>query len=97
MAKDDLIGSRGPSIDPTKYPQIKCDKCGHNVFTSGVIIYNIPGVAVGTGTDDFHYPMPVYICQKCGTIIKYLRDEIEKIEAEKEKNKEAVKGTTLIL
>ena len=88
MAKDDILdimgSSRGPKIDPLSYPQIKCDKCGHNVFRSGIIVYNVPGLAVGNGSEDIHYPLPVYVCDKCGTIMKSYRDELEKIEKEKE-------------
>lgn len=87
MAKDDIldmVGSRGPKIDPTSYPQIKCDKCGHNVFRNGLVIYNIPGLAIGNGSEDIHYPVPVYVCDKCGEIMKAYRDEIEQIEKEKE-------------
>jgi len=101
MAKDDILGgmgvSRGPMVDPTKYPRITCDKCGHHVFRSGVIIYNIPGIAIGNGTEDMPYPVPVYVCDKCGEIIKTVRDELDKIEEEKAKNKEATKGSSLIL
>jgi DNA-directed RNA polymerase subunit RPC12/RpoP len=97
--KDDLLNGlgHGPKVDPTRYPQVKCDKCGHNVFRSASIIYNVPGVVMGTGTEDIPWPVPVYVCDKCGTIIKTVRDELDKIEAEKEKNKEATQGTSLIL
>ena len=97
--KDDLIDGmgRGTRIDPTKFPQVKCDKCGHNVFNSAYVIYKVSGLAMGTGTEDYPYPLPVYTCAKCGTIMKDLREEIEKIEKEKEENKETTKGTTLIL
>lgn len=97
--KDDLIDGmgRGPQIDPMKYPQIKCDKCGHNTFRQETIMYNIPGFALGAGAGDIPYPIPVYVCAKCGTIIKAVREEIEKAEAEAKENKEATKGTSLIL
>ena len=97
MAKDDLLGGRGPQIDPMAYPQIKCDKCGHNTFRQETIMYNIPGVALGAGTGDIPYPIPVYTCSKCGTIIKAVREEIEKAEEKVQANKETTKGTTLIL
>ena len=97
MGKDDLLGGRGPQIDPMAYPQIKCDKCGHNTFRQETIMYNIPGVALGAGTGDIPYPIPVYTCAKCGTIIKAVRDEIEKAEQKVKENKEATKGTSLIL
>jgi DNA-directed RNA polymerase subunit RPC12/RpoP len=97
MGKDDLLGGRGPQIDPMAYPQIKCDKCGHNTLRQETIMYNIPGVALGAGTGDIPYPIPVYVCAKCGTIIKAVREEIEKAEEKVQANKEATKGTTLIL
>lgn len=93
--KDELLEGRGPVINPLTYPQIKCDKCGHNIFRSGVIFFDIPGFIAGTGTENYQYPLPVYICDKCGEIIKYVRDEIEK-GADKAK-KEETKGTSLIL
>jgi len=90
--KDDILGAlsqQGPQIDPMKYPQITCDKCGHNTFRREVII--------GAGTGDIPYPIPVYTCAKCGTIIKAVRDEIEEAAKQAAENKEAVKGTSLIL
>ncbi len=98
--KDDILGAlgpQGPQIDPMKYPQITCDKCGHNTFRREVIMYNIPGVAIGAGTGDIPYPIPVYVCAKCGTIIKAVREEIEAAAKKADENKEAVKGTSLIL
>ena len=98
--KDDILGAmgpQGPQFDPTQYPQITCDKCGHNTFRREVIMYNIPGVALGAGTGDIPYPIPVYVCAKCGTIIKAVREEIEAAEKKATEKKEAVKGTSLIL
>ena len=98
--KDDILGAmgpQGPQIDPMTYPQITCDKCGHNTFRREVIMYNIPGVALGAGTGDIPYPIPVYVCAKCGTIIKAVREEIETAAKKAAENKEAVKGTSLIL
>ena len=97
MGKDDLLGGRGPQIDPMAYPQIKCDKCGHNTFRQETIMYNIPGVALGAGTGDIPYPIPVYVCSKCGAIIKAVREEIEKAEQKAKDKQEAAKGTSLIL
>ena len=91
--KDDLVQGMPPQIDPMAYPQIVCDKCGHNTFRREVIMYNIPGVVLGAGTGDIPYPLPVYVCAKCGTIIKAVRDEIE---ASKKENEDKPK-TTLIL
>lgn len=68
---------RGPSIDPMMYPQITCDKCGHNTFRQETLMYNIPGVVIGAGTGDIPWPLPIYVCAKCGTIIKSIRNELE--------------------
>lgn len=100
MKNNDILGAMsapGPRIDPTKYPMIKCDKCGHHIFRSASIIYNIPGIVVGNGGEDMPWPVPVYVCDKCGEVIKAVRDELEKIEEEKSKNQEAAKGTSLII
>lgn len=80
-------------LNPYKYPQITCDKCGHNVFRSGVILNLIPGIVAGNGNDDVEYPTPVYICDKCGTILKSYRDDIEKLS----KMGEEPKKSSLIL
>lgn len=95
--KDDLNLGYGSQIDPMSYPQITCDKCGHNTFKREVIMYSIPGVAIGAGTGDIPWPLPVYVCAKCGTIIKAVREEIEAAAKKNEEKKEAVKGTSLIL
>jgi len=94
MAEDILSQGRGPMVNPLKYPQITCDKCGHNIFRSAVIFYDIPGFVVGTGSENFQYPLPVYICDKCGTVVKHVRDEIDAV---KEKAEKENKGTNLIL
>lgn len=91
------MAGRGPQVDPMAYPQIKCDKCGHNTFRQETIMYNIPGVALGAGTGDIPYPIPVYVCSKCGAIIKAVREEIEKAEQKAKDKQEAAKGTSLIL
>ena len=97
--KDDLLGGmgQGPQIDPMLYPQITCDKCGHNTFRREVIMYNVPGFAIGAGAGDYPYPIPIYVCAKCGTIIKAVREEIEAAAKKVDENKEATKGTSLIL
>ena len=95
--KDDLLGGMPPQIDPTTYPQITCDKCGHNTFRREVIMYNIPGVVLGAGSGDIPYPMPVYVCAKCGTIIKAIREDLEEAAKKANENKKEIKGTTLIL
>ena len=57
------------SVDPRDYPNVKCDKCGHDVFMPAMIVKKIPGVVVGKGGEDINYPMSVFTCTKCGTIM----------------------------
>lgn len=78
--KDELLGAiphQGPNIDPFNYPSVKCDKCGHEVFRQGVIFKKLPGLLMGGGAEDVNYPLPVYVCDKCGEIIKEIREELE--------------------
>lgn len=93
MAKDDIldaIGSTGPKINPFKYPQVKCDKCGHNVFRPGYVVYSIPGISLGMGTKDVEYPFGVYVCDKCGEIMKSYRDEMEEMSKNTEEKKSSL-------
>ena len=82
----DIVGSSGPKIIPTNYPQIVCDNCGHNVFRTGIVIYNIPGLEIGNGSDDYQYPVPVYVCDKCGTILKMHREDLGMEQQKEEKS-----------
>lgn len=89
-------------VDPTMYPQIKCDKCGYNLFKKEVIMYDVPGVALGAGSGNIPYPIPVYVCANCGTIMKAVREELEAAEKKAKENAvnfkaENTKGTNLIL
>ena len=96
--KDELIGgmrSAGPKINPLNYPNVKCDKCGGEIFEEGMIIKNIPGLEIGAGAEDVIYPIPILVCKKCRTIFKGYREEY-KLDEFVEKPKEEPK-TTLIL
>ena len=77
-------------LNPYKYPQITCDNCGHNIFRSAVVLNKIPGIAAGTGTEDIEYPTPVYVCDKCGTMLKSYRDDIEKLSNIEESKKSSL-------
>jgi len=61
-------------INPLKYPSIKCDKCSCETFTQAVILKRIPGIEVGTGTEDQIINLPVFVCTKCGEIMKEDRE-----------------------
>lgn len=81
-------------LNPYKYPQITCDNCGHNIFQPAFVLNKIPGIVAGTGTEDIEYPTQVFICAKCGTMLKSYRDDIEKLSQVKE---EEPKKSSLIL
>ena len=95
--KDDLNLGQGPVINPLKYPTVKCDNCGCELFEEKIMMFNIPGMIAGNGPEDYPYPFPVLVCSKCGTIQKRYRELIEKGEKYKEEKEEQQKGTTLIL
>ena len=76
-------------LNPYKYPQITCDNCGHNIFRSAVVLNKIPGIVAGTGPDDIEYPTPVYVCDKCGTMLKSYRDDIEQLSKVEEESKKS--------
>lgn len=86
--KDDLLMTPTPKVNPLKYPSVKCDNCGGEVFEEKYIIKKIPGMIVGNGTEDITYPIPVLVCSKCGTIEKTNRELIEKGNKYQEEHKE---------
>jgi len=77
------------NFNPYKYPQITCDNCGHNIFQPAMVLNLIPGIVAGTGKEDMEYPTPVYICAKCGTMLKSYRDDIEKLSKIEEESKKS--------
>ena len=91
--KDINLGS-SPNINPLSYPTTKCDKCDNIFFRKVTIFKEVPGIAVGAGVDTLDMPIDVYICDKCGAILKRDREILEKVE-----NKESSqqKGTQLIV
>jgi len=79
----------GIKFNPYKYPRITCDKCGHDVFQTAIILNKIPGIVVGNGADDIEYPTEIYVCAKCGTILKSYRDDIEKLSKVEDESKKS--------
>lgn len=47
-------------------PNLVCE-CGNRTFTECMIIKKLPKSLTG-GTKDSVYPIPVYVCAKCGKI-----------------------------
>ncbi len=94
--KDDLIGGRGPVINPLKYPSVTCDNCGCDLFEEKIILKKIPGMVAGNGTEDINYPVPVLVCSKCGSIEKSYRELLEKGAKYQEEHKETKSGGLIL-
>lgn len=96
--KEQLLG-QGPTVNPLTYPSVKCDQCGNEIFEEKIIFKIIPGLVAGTGGDDVHYPIPVYVCSKCGAYEPKTRELIEKgnAKAEQKKKENELNHTQLIL
>ena len=77
------------NFNPYKYPQIVCDNCGNNIFRSAIVLHQIPGIIAGNGTEDLEYPTQVFVCDKCGTMLKSYRDDIEKLSKLEEEPKKS--------
>lgn len=60
-------------VNPLKYPNVKCGKCGCEVWNQGVILKKIPGLELGSGTEDQFVDLPVFYCSNCGEILPEYR------------------------
>jgi len=74
-------------INPLKYPNVKCE-CGCEIWQQGRLIKRIPGIEVGTGTEDQILDLPVFYCAKCGKVLPddaklYKLDNAEEAKTEK--------------
>lgn len=50
-----------------KSPNVVCPKCGSKVFREAIILKKVSALVSPTGKEEL-YPIPVYVCDKCGTI-----------------------------
>lgn len=50
-----------------KSPNVVCSKCGSKVFREGIILKKVSAIVSPTGKEEL-YPIPVYVCDKCGAI-----------------------------
>lgn len=57
--------------DPRTLDNQVCDKCGERIFEKKYIIKKV----VQNG-QEFDAPVPVFVCAKCGTIIKSMREDL---------------------
>lgn len=85
--KNDLLTNNGPQIDPREYPDVVCDKCGCNTFSSAFVLKKIPGLLLGTGEKEIEYPLSVFICTKCGEILKRDKELLKMVTEEKKESK----------
>ena len=80
-----------PKPKPIKlsdHPNEKCPKCGCELFTTAVVIKDIPSIAMGViGSETITYPVeqyPILVCAKCGEIAPgMLREEKYKMVIDK--------------
>ena len=54
-------------MNPLTYPNLKCHKCGNQIFTQKFIIKEISGLQMGTGVNKTLTPIPIFVCDKCGS------------------------------
>lgn len=64
-------------VNPLDYPSIPCDKCGCEFYKQVVVFKKIPGVAVGSGSEPVIYPIPVYVCEKCGELMSEYKKDMD--------------------
>lgn len=67
-------------INPLDYPSVPCEKCGCEYYKQVAIFKKIPGIVAGTGSEPIIYPIPVYICEKCGELMSEYKKDFEKSE-----------------
>lgn len=57
---------------------VRCDSCGHDIFVQAFIYKRIPGLLMGTGTEEHIQPVPVAVCAKCGDLMPVYKEDIKK-------------------
>ena len=77
------------TLDNQCCDKCKRDKCKHDIFEKKYIIKKV----IQNG-QEFDAPMPVFVCAKCGTIIKSMREDLC---IDEYANKPITKATTLII
>lgn len=50
-------------------PLITCE-CGSKIFTTGTILKKVPGIYFGASSEPVIIPTNLYVCAKCGKIMK---------------------------
>ncbi len=57
----------GPQISLQDTTAVKCEKCGGEIFESGMLLREVSALMTGTGQPGI-IPIPVFICSKCGHV-----------------------------
>lgn len=84
-----MLAQQQQQADPRTLDNQCCDKCAHTIFEKKYIIKKV----IQNG-QEFDAPMPVFVCAKCGAIIKSMREDLCLDEYA---NKSINKPSTLIL
>ena len=81
-------------VNPLDYPSITCEKCGNEYFKQVAIFKKIPGIVAGTGSEPIIYPIPVYICEKCGELMSEYKKDFEK--SQQQNNNQTSKNNIIL-
>lgn len=56
---------------------LKCDSCGKQVFSQGMVLRKVPSIVTGTGQPGI-VPIPVFYCVNCGHVNdEFLPEELK--------------------
>lgn len=75
--------------DPSLLPNQKCDKCQHTIFDNKYIIKKVK-----QNGQEYDMPISIFVCAKCGTVLKSMREELHMDEFATDNKKQT---STLIL
>lgn len=71
-------------VNPLEYPSVICPDCGTKVFIPATIFKKVPGLLLGTGTEEELIPIQVCICANCHKLMP----EFKQLEIEPEPKKQ---------
>ncbi len=78
-------------------PNVVCPNCGNKVFVEAAILKKLSPILSPTGKEEL-YPIPVFVCSKCGTVpeeytskpnAKYIFNEENEAGSDQEEQKES--------
>ena len=68
MQQSDAFQGSPINVNPLDYPSVVCPECGCQTFVPAMIFKRIPGVVLGTGSEEQQMAVKVFICSKCGEL-----------------------------